>query len=68
MKNCPSSKDLNGFPGGSVVKNVPASSEVTGSLGQEEPRPRHPPPRHAQEGNGNPLQHTCLENSHGQRV
>ena len=26
-----------GFPGGSVVKNLPANAEDTGSLGQEDP-------------------------------
>ena len=43
-----------GFPGGSVVKNPPANAGDTGSnpgLG-----------RSSGEGNGNPLQYSCLEN------
>jgi len=43
-----------GFPGGSVVNNVTANAEDVGlisSLG-----------RSAREGNGNPLQYSCLEN------
>ena len=43
-----------GFPGGSVVKNLPASAEDTGlipGLG-----------RSPGEGNGNPLQYFCLGN------
>ena len=43
-----------GFPGGSVVKNLPANVGDTGSnpgLG-----------RSPGEGNGNPLQYSCLEN------
>ena len=43
-----------GFPGGSVVKNPPASAGDTASipgLG-----------RSPVEGNGNPLQYSCLEN------
>ena len=47
--------DLDGFPGGSVVKNLPANAGGTGSnpgLG-----------RSPREGNGNPLQYSCLGNS-----
>ena len=43
-----------GFPGGSVVKNLPANAGNTGSvpgLG-----------RSTREGNGNPLQDSCMEN------
>ena len=43
-----------GFPGGSVVKNLPANAGNTGSvpgLG-----------RSTREGNGNPLQYSCMEN------
>jgi len=43
-----------GFPGGSVVKNLPANVGDTGSnpgLG-----------RSSGEGNGNPLQYSCLGN------
>ena len=47
-----------GFPGGSVVKNLPAnagdSREVGSILGSE---------RFPREENGNPLQYPCLENS-----
>ena len=42
-----------GFPGGSVVKNLPANARDTGlipGLG-----------RSPGDGNGNPLQHSCLE-------
>ena len=43
-----------GFPGGSVVKNLPASAGDVGSiLGLE---------RSPGEGNGNPLQYSCMEN------
>ena len=43
-----------GFPGGSVVNNLPANAGNTVSvpgLG-----------RSTREGNGNPLQYSCLEN------
>ena len=50
-------KDLKfsrGFPGGSVVKNLPANAGDSGSiLGQE---------RSPGGGNGNPLQYSCPEN------
>jgi len=46
-----------GFPGGLAVKNLPAMQEPQEmqiqSLGQEDP---------LEEGNGNPLQYSCLEN------
>ena len=43
-----------GFPGGSVVKNPPANAGDAGlSLGWEDP---------LGEGNGNPLQYSCLGN------
>ena len=41
-------------PSGSVVKNLPASRGDTGLI----PRKRRSPG----EGNGNPLQYSCLEN------
>ena len=42
-----------GFPGGSVVKNPPAVQEMqVQSLGGED----------CGEGNGNPLQYSCLRN------
>ena len=43
-----------GFPGGSVVKNLPASAGNSGSI----PRSGRSPG----EGNGNPLQYSCMEN------
>ena len=49
-----------GFPGSSVVMDLPASAEDAGSiLGSG---------RSPGEGNGNPLQYSCLEKSHGQRI
>ena len=45
----------NGFPGSSVLENLPVNAGDTGSiLGSR---------RCPGEGNGNPLQHSCLENS-----
>ena len=41
-----------GFPGDSVVKNQPANAGDVGSIGKI-----------PGEGNGNPLQYTCLDNS-----
>ena len=43
------------FPGGLVVKNVPANARDAGLIPGLE--------RSLGEGNGNPLQHSCLENS-----
>ena len=43
-----------GFPGGSVVKNPPANAGDVGSI----PGSRRSP----EEGNGNPLQYSCLGN------
>ena len=43
-----------GFPGGSVVKNSPASAGDTGLIPGSGRSPG--------EGNGNPLQYFCLEN------
>ena len=43
-----------GFPGGSVVKNLPAHA---GDMGLIPGLGRYPG-----EGNGNPLQYSCLEN------
>ena len=43
------------FPGGSVVKNLPASAGDTGSFPRLE--------RSAGKGNGNLPQYSCLENS-----
>ena len=44
-----------GFPGGSVVKNPPANVGDVGSIPGSERSPA--------EGNGNPLQYSCLENT-----
>ena len=46
--------NLKGFPGGSVVKNLLANSGDVGLI----PGLRRSPG----EGNGNPLQYSCLEN------
>ena len=42
-----------GFPGGSVVKNLPASARDARDLGSV--------PGLGRGGNGNPLQYSCLE-------
>ena len=47
-----------GFPGGTVVKNLPANAGNLGDAGSV-PRSR----RSHGGGNGNPLQYSCLENS-----
>ena len=44
-----------GFPGGSVVKNLPANAGVESSIPGSV--------RSAGEGNGNPLQKSCLGNT-----
>ena len=46
-----------GFPGGSVVKNLPANSRDTGDKGSIPGLGRSPGGR-----NGKPLQYSCLEN------
>ena len=51
-----------GFTGGSMVKNPPANAEAAGDASSI-PGPGRSPG----EGNGNPLQYSCLENPHGQR-
>ena len=48
-----------GFPGGSVVKKLPANAGDTGSISGLGKSPG--------EGNGNPFQYSYLENPHGQR-
>ena len=51
---------LRGFPDGSVVKNPPAKQEMwVQSLGDEDP---------LGEGNGNPLQYSCLGNPTGREA
>ena len=51
-----------GFPGGSVVKNLPANVGNAGDTGSIPAWERSPGG-----GNGNPLQYSCLEKSHEQR-
>ena len=52
-------KSVLGFPHSSVGRDLPIMQETWGlSLGQEDP---------LGEGNGNPLQYSCLENPHGQQ-
>ena len=43
-----------GFPGGSVIKNLPANAGDAGLIPASGRSPG--------EGNGNPLQYSCLEN------
>ena len=52
-----------GFPGGSVVKNLPANSGATGDAGSIPVLGRSPGKE-----NGNPLQYSCLENPMGRGV
>ena len=49
-----------GFPGGSVVKNLPANAGAAGDAGSVPGLGRSPG-----EGNGNPLQYSCWENPMG---
>ena len=44
-----------GFPGGSVVENLPANAGDAGSVPESG--------RSSREGTGNPLWYSCLENS-----
>ena len=46
-----------GFPGVSVVKNLPANAQDTGDTGLIPGSGRSP-----RKGNGHPLQHSCWEN------
>ena len=46
-----------GFPGGSVVKNLPANAGGIGDMGLIPESGRSPGG-----GHGNPLQYSCLEN------
>ena len=50
---------IEGFPGDSVVKNLPANAGDTDSIPGSKRAPGG--------GHGNPLQDSCLENPHGQR-
>ena len=55
MENvCHGVSRLEGFPGGSVVKNLPANAGDVSSIPGSGRSPR--------EGNDNPLQYSCLEN------
>ena len=49
---------VQGFPGGTVVKNPPADTEAVGDMGSIPGSGRSP-----EGGNGNPLQYSCLKNS-----
>ena len=48
---------LEGFPGGTVVTNPPANAGDARSMGLIPGTGRYP-----EEGNGNPLQYSCLRN------
>ena len=48
---------LGGFPGGSVVKNLPAEAGDTGDMGWVPGSGRSPGER-----NGNPFRYSCLDN------
>ena len=48
---------LGGFPGGSVVKNLPAEAGDTGDMGWIPGSGRSPGER-----NGNPFRYSCLDN------
>ena len=50
-------RDLKDFPGGSVVKNLPANAGDAGDVDSIPGLRRSPG-----EGNGNPFQYSCLEN------
>ena len=51
-----------GFPGGSVVKNLPAVQVDAGDMGSIPESGRS-----LGGGHGNPLQYSCLMSPHGQR-
>ena len=50
-------RDLKDFPGGSVVKNLPANAGDAGDMDSIPGLRRSPG-----EGNGNPFQYSCLGN------
>ena len=54
---------IKGFPGGSVVKSLPANAGDTGDVGSIPGLGRSPG-----EGNGKPLQCSCLENPMDRRA
>ena len=49
--------ELWGFPGGTVIKNMPANAGATRDMGSMPGSGRSPG-----EGNGTPLQYSCLGN------
>ena len=55
---CLINNDIEGFPGGAVVKNLPPNAGDTRESGSIPGLGRSP-----SVGNGNPLQYSCLENS-----
>ena len=52
-----------GFPCGSMVKNLPANAEDVRDMGSIPDLERSPGREH-----GKPLQYSCLENFHGKRI
>ena len=62
LGSVPSQENVFVFPGGTAVKNLPASTGDAGDTSLIPGSGRSPG-----EGNGNPLQYSCLENS-GQRT
>ena len=52
-----------GFPGGAVIKNLPANAEDREDVGSIPGSGRSPG-----EGNDNPLQYSCLENPMDRRT
>ena len=62
MVNTLPSNARGNFSGGSVVKNLPGNAEDTGDSGSIPGSGRSPGG-----GNGNSLQYSCLEKSHGWR-
>ena len=58
----PPAKEKNGFPAGSVVKNLPVNAGDPGDAGLI------PGSGRSGEGNGNSLQYSCLENPMDRRA
>ena len=65
LYTCPQDtvKEQQGFPGDIVVKNFPANAGDASDVGTISGSGRSPG-----EGNGNPLQYSCLENSMDSRA
>ena len=57
------SSNIQGFPGGTVVKNLPAKAEDTRDAGSVSGSGKSPGV-----GTGNPLQYSCLGNSMDRRA